>query len=144
MRRSDELSPLSRDHHQALFAALELKRVADRERAAALLVSFMADHGADHFRVEEEVLLPAWLAGDPGADRSLAERVLAEHLTLRSRARSAAAGALALEELHEAGELLNAHVRFEERILFPAIEAGLDADALGRLGDEIDAAEQGC
>jgi hypothetical protein len=144
VKRSDELRPLSRDHHQALFAALELSRAEDREHAAAVLASFMAEHGAVHFRVEEEILLPAWLAGDPGADRLLAERVLAEHLTLRTRALSAAAGALALAELHEAGELLNAHVRFVERILFPAIEAGLDAGALGRLGAEIDAAERGC
>jgi hypothetical protein len=144
MKRSDELSPLSRDHHQALFAALELSRAEEREHAADVLTSFMADHGADHFRVEEEILLPAWLAGDPGADRSLAERVLTEHLTLRSRARSAAAGTLALEELREAGELLNAHVRFEERVLFAAIEEGLDAGALSRLGAEIDAAEHGC
>ena len=48
---------------------------------------------------------------------------------------------MAVEELRELGELLERHVRFEERELFPVIEAGLDADAISRVGAEIAEAE---
>ena len=65
MKRSDELAPLSRDHHQALFVAMKLKR-AEADGAEAFL-GFIAAHGGDHFRIEEEILLPAWIASDPGA-----------------------------------------------------------------------------
>ena len=63
MKRSDELAPLSRDHHQALFVAMKLKR-AEADGAEAFL-GFIAAHGGDHFRIEEEILLPAWIASDP-------------------------------------------------------------------------------
>ena len=43
MKRSDELAPLSRDHHQALFVAMKLKR-AEADGAEAFL-GFIAAHG---------------------------------------------------------------------------------------------------
>jgi len=62
-------------------------------------------------------------------------RVLTEHVDLRRRALDLAASAdpepTALREL---GERLESHIRFEERVLFPMIEATLPADELVRLG----------
>lgn len=141
MKRSPELTPLSHDHHQALFAALQLKRAEDASVARAALTSFFETHGRKHFRIEEEILLPGWFDGDADADRSLAGRVLEEHLLIRRAVRLAARGELSLDELNEAGDLLEAHVRFEERTLFPAIEARLAGESLVRLGSEIAAAE---
>ena len=139
MKRSDELAPLSRDHHQALFVAMKLKR-AEADGAEAFL-GFIAAHGGDHFRIEEEILLPAWIASDPGADRALAERVAAEHLGLRAAARQLRERDLDAGGIRAVGELLERHVRFEERELFPLIEAGLGAQRLAELGAEIESAE---
>ena len=139
MKRSDELAPLSRDHHQALFVAMKLKR-AEADGAEAFL-GFIAAHGGDHFRIEEEILLPAWIASDPGADRALAERVAAEHLGLRAAARQLRERDLDAGGIRAVGELLERHVRFEERELFPLIEAGLRAQRLAELGAEIESAE---
>jgi hypothetical protein len=50
-------------------------------------------------------------------------------------------GDLPLEETHSLGALLERHVRFEERELFRAIEAGMDDDAIAELGAEIARAE---
>lgn len=141
MKRSVALAPLSRDHHEALFAALTLKRAtkpADGER----FLEFWRAHGRRHFQVEEEVLLPGWsdLAGDP--DPQPVARVATEHLAIRVGARRAAAGALGAEELVALGELLERHVRFEERELFPLIEGSLAAEPLAALGAEVERAER--
>ena len=132
MKRAPELVPLSHDHHQALSVALQLKRAEDRTPAEAFLDFFESD-GTEHFRIEEEVLLPTWLAADPQADRMLAQRVAAEHLEIRTRALRLRDPTTAVDDLRALGELLEAHVRFEERELFPLIESGLDQRAIARL-----------
>lgn len=61
MKRHPALESLSRDHHHALVVAQRLKRPTDSTAAdarAAFLQYWQAD-GREHFREEEEVLLPA-------------------------------------------------------------------------------------
>jgi hemerythrin-like domain-containing protein len=141
VKRSEELTPLSHDHHQALFVALQLSRAEDQGEVARTFLEFWDGKGAAHFRIEEELLVPGWLASAPEADRELAARMAAEHLEIRAAARRIGTGEVSLEELRAIGDLLREHVRFEERLLFPRIEADLDRAALARLGAEIDAAE---
>jgi hemerythrin-like domain-containing protein len=76
--------------------------------------------------------------GDP-ADRRVT-RVLTDHVEIRSRARRVATAEL--EELHELGERLTAHVRLEEDELFPLIEETLDSEVIVDLGRELEAAER--
>jgi hypothetical protein len=61
VKRSDALAPLSRQHHHGLSAALKLKRAdaAAAPEARAAFLEFWDREGRDHFRVEEELLLPA-------------------------------------------------------------------------------------
>jgi hemerythrin-like domain-containing protein len=141
VKRSEELTPLSRDHHQALFVALQLRRAEDLEGAREAFLPFWEEKGAEHFRIEEEVLLPGWIDRCPDAAREPAGRLCAEHLEIRVAARRLAAGALSLEQARALGERLDEHVRFEERELFPRIEADLTAELLAELGEELDAAE---
>src|SRR5680860_716611 len=68
MKRDPALVSLSHDHHQALFVAQKLRRATaetlGEDRAAFL--AYWEEHGRAHFRLEEEVLLPADAAhGDP-------------------------------------------------------------------------------
>jgi hemerythrin-like domain-containing protein len=145
MKRDQSLTPLSRDHHQALHQALILKRADQSSAAEALrgMVEFFDAHGALHFRVEEEVLLPAYVrdGGADPADEAIA-RVLTDHVWFRARI-GALRGArdARVEEVRELGVRLDDHVRHEERVLFPAIEAALSAEQLERLGREVAAAE---
>src|SRR5262245_24994543 len=113
MKRSAELTPLSHDHHQALYVAMQLRRAEDASAAKAFL-EFMDEHGEPHFQAEEQILLPGWIAADPTADPALAIRVQTEHLEIRAAARALRSGECSLEELHRLGELLERHVRFEE------------------------------
>jgi hemerythrin-like domain-containing protein len=135
VKRSDALAPLSHQHHQGLFAALKLKR-ADAAAAAEARVAFAEfweREGRDHFRVEEELLLPAY-ARHGEHDHPAVVRVLVEHVDLRRRGEDIVAAADPdPDELHELGERLERHIRHEERVLFPLIEAALPADELARL-----------
>jgi iron-sulfur cluster repair protein YtfE (RIC family) len=146
MKRHEALEQLSRDHHQALFQAMRLKR-ADEECASEVLgdfLDFWFGTGFLHFRAEEEVLLPAYSAyGDASRDEVV--RVLVDHIEIRREAHEL--GALTSdpepERLHALGERLDAHVRHEERVLFPLIEEALPDDELARVArgvDEVEAA----
>ena len=139
MKRGAELTPLSHDHHQALFVALKLKR--GEAGAGDAFAAFLDGDGREHFRAEEEILLPTWLALDPEADQQLARRVLADHLELHTWHARLRANEVDDTELAELGRLLEEHVRFEERTLFPAIEAALAGRgrALAELGERLQA-----
>ena len=138
MKRSDALAPLSRDHHQALSVAMGLRRATEDDVRAAVerYTSFLDRHERRHFDVEEALILPAL----PESDAEWAEgcaRVRADHERLRGGLRADAS----VEEAREVGELLAAHVRFEERELFELLESRLDDGALARLGAAIEEAE---
>ena len=57
MKRSSELTPLSHDHHQALFVAQRLRRADHEAEAAVELLKFWEEYGRRHFEVEEGVRL---------------------------------------------------------------------------------------
>ena len=128
MKRAPELAELSREHHQALALALALRRTTDEdlERNTARYVAFMADHDAGHFAVEETALVPV-LPDD------MAERLLREHDALRAVAAELGDAAT----VRRAGELLAAHVRFEERVVFPHLEQELAPDELATMGRRL-------
>ena len=88
VKRLRALQPLSRDHHVALVAAQRLRRATDAEAAEArdAFLAFWREHGRMHFRVEEEVLLPAYVrdGGADPADEAIA-RVLTDHVWIRAR-----------------------------------------------------------
>jgi iron-sulfur cluster repair protein YtfE (RIC family) len=75
-------------------------------------------------------------------DQPAIMRVLCEHVDLRRRGQDLEASAdpdpAALREL---GERLESHIRFEERVLFPMIEAALPVEELERLGAAFAGAE---
>jgi len=145
MKRDESLASLSRDHHQTLARALKLKRADESSAAEALreMAEFFDAHGALHFRVEEEVLLPGYVrdaGADPNDDQIV--RVLTDHVWIRARiAALREATAPPPAELRELGQRLDDHVRHEERVLFPAIEQALSAEQLAALGQAVAAAE---
>jgi hemerythrin-like domain-containing protein len=144
MKRSDALQLLSRDHQHALGAALELRRAdqAGAERARERFLDFWRAEGSVHFRVEEEVLLPGCARHVEPSDPAVV-RVLTDHVEIRRRADQLAAGEHSdPADLNALGELLNEHVRHEERVLFPLIEQRLPPEELDALAQEIEEAER--
>jgi hemerythrin-like domain-containing protein len=144
MKRHIALQPLSRDHHQALSIALRLRRASPEDASAVRedFLEFWHAHGRLHFRVEEEVLLPAFAAhGDPADDRVV--RMLVDHVRIRREAHALEEDPdVALDRLHGLGVALDAHVRLEEREVFPLIEATLPAAEAEALVDAVLRAER--
>jgi iron-sulfur cluster repair protein YtfE (RIC family) len=125
MKRHPALVPLSHDHHHALVEARRLRRAAgdaetDPAAAAAAFAEFFATVTVPHFREEEETLFP--LVVDSEEARPLLVEVLLDHLRLHALATRLAGASDVRRAMRELGELLEAHVRREERELFPLIE----------------------
>jgi hemerythrin-like domain-containing protein len=142
VKRSARMASLSRDHHEALVVAQQLRRATDATAAEArtAFLTYWSRHGRLHFRLEEEVLFPAYAGhGDPHDPVVL--QALGEHAMIRHRADALAAatsadpGALAL-----LGDALAAHVRLEEREVFPLIERVMPEHELDAVAHALEAA----
>ena len=137
MKRHPSLVSLSRDHHHALVIAQRMRR-ATAETAAETAEAFLSHWDAEeklHFRLEEELLLPAYAAhGEP--DHPAIIRMLLDHMLIRRDA-ARLAGTPPLELLHDLGARLADHVQLEEHEVFPLIEATIPESELQALGDRL-------
>ena len=124
MKRLQALIPVSHDHHHALVEAKRLRRAADRDDdpsgAATAFVRFFRTSSVPHFREEEETLFP--LVIDVEEARTLLVQALLDHQHLHALVTTLEAGRDVRATMRELGERLEAHVRLEERQLFPLIE----------------------
>jgi iron-sulfur cluster repair protein YtfE (RIC family) len=141
MNRDRALIPLTHDHHHALAQARRLRAAASGDSAkrrdgAAAFLDFFGTEVISHFREEEELLFPLLVEVSEVVPRLL-ERVLLEHVQIHCLVRRLRRGlendALDAAGMLEVGELLEAHIRFEERQLFPLIEQAVPASLLGEL-----------
>jgi hemerythrin-like domain-containing protein len=142
VQRSEALAPLSRDHQHALYAALRLRRAerATITDAVEHFLRFFEDEGRRHFEIEEELVLPALPGDDVDWSASVA-RVREDHEAIRAAAAELVSGGGDVDAARALGERLHDHVRFEERALFPMLEARLSHDDLRALGEAIARAE---
>jgi hemerythrin-like domain-containing protein len=137
MKRQSSLIPLAHDHHHALVQARQLRRAADgdttaRRTATASFLRFFSMENVRHFRQEEERLFPALV--DLAAAEELLIKALLDHQRLhvlvarldKDLNRGATDSAL----MRELADLLENHIRLEERRLFPLAEE-LVPEALG-------------
>ncbi|TCV90645.1 hemerythrin domain-containing protein [Sulfurirhabdus autotrophica] len=104
MKRNPTLQPLSRDHHAALSlgkacqsAALSCNEATVSQTYQRAITAFSKELDP-HFQIEEQTLLPLLNTAD-GLNRN------------------------DIDALNNFGKCLTAHVRFEERELFPVIES---------------------
>jgi hemerythrin-like domain-containing protein len=138
-KRDPALIPLTHDHHHALVQARRLIESADDAEPATLLedarafLRFYEDDTLLHFHEEEEVLFPRLLEAAGEAPPELIQ-VLVEHVKVHGLVRGLRAsledGDPDPELMKVIGETLRAHVRFEESVLFPLIEATVPPDTL--------------
>jgi iron-sulfur cluster repair protein YtfE (RIC family) len=140
------LVPLSHDHHHGLALALRCRKQALgrlkpmgaeglRQRAEEFR-DFFSKELIPHFRAEEEVLFPQMRAHLPVSAAMIAD-LLDDHETIRQAIPQLEKESGLGKLLFDLGDLLERHIRKEERELFPLLEqhAGeLDVDSLA---DEI-------
>jgi len=147
MKRHDSLLLVAREHHDSLVMARRLMTgkgsagsgwPEDPVAQAQLMADFYKANLERHFAAENRIVFPAALECGSVEVAEMVEQLKREHeqmtATISRLAGAAVVEAAALEEL---GKLLNAHVRMEDRQLFPLIEAGLSAGRLARLEADI-------
>ena len=118
IRRSEELKPLSRDHHHGLLLCWKIKegikRNIETERLKLYLNWFWSTHLEHHFELEEKFLFPIL-----GSNNEFVKKAVAEHRILKLLFENE-------NDIHTSISLigieLEKHIRFEERVLFNEIQ----------------------
>jgi len=120
IKRSKELMPLSREHHDGLLLVWKIKtglsKAIEAKRIAGYVVFFYVSTLEAHFNLEEEFvfsLLPE--------DNVLRVKAESQHNEIKEMV-STLKLAYNKENLLQFADLLERHIRFEERELFNFIE----------------------
>ena len=144
--RHPSLVPLSHDHHHGLALAMRCRKQALGQlkpmggaglRARAKEFSeFYRAHLVSHFRAEEEVLYPL-LRAAVSSSAALLDELIHQHEQLRQGIAQLEAGGSLAKLIFDLGDLLERHIRREERELFPFFEAHIDSVKAEAVGVEL-------
>ena len=147
MKRHSSLRKLSDDHHGGLVRARRLRRAAagegesPAEVARAFLQSWEKDT-SPHFREEEEVFLAVFARYGGDLDAEPIREMVADHARIRGLVMTLIeedrSGEVSTETLRKIGERLEAHIRLEERRVFPLVESFLSERGLNEIGARLD------
>jgi len=144
MKRAPQLRDLSDDHHRALVLAKRAREAAASGNVDDVAAQWRVVRGVyktelgPHFAVEEAYLVPPIRIRDATGEE-LVRRLEADHSALRHRILNGPYDAPGLAAF---AERLHAHVRFEERELFPFAERHLSRRELQEVGQAHAAALQ--
>ncbi len=141
LKRSKELAPLSREHHDGLLFVWKIRQGLQNGTSLAAMYNytkwFWTNHIKPHFKDEEKVLvqyLPV--------ENLLVKQMIDEHKQIRDMI-------LTLDKdpdlklLEQLADFLYNHIRFEERKLFPYAEKTLTTEQLNSIYSQL-AAEPFC
>ncbi len=142
MKRSEPLTPLSWEHHSALVNANRIKRGIAVQADPIVIQEFLEyiwkTDLQGHFKREEDNFTthPAW---NDIADH-LRRTMLNEHVELEDlveKTINTSDRTVKTELMDKIADIIIAHVRFEERQLYPAIEEAFDSDTLQKIGKAL-------
>lgn len=133
--RDENLYVLSHEHHQGLIFAVRLRKThqADAETLKRYIKDFWEASLESHFDSEEELFL------DMISNIELKDRFLSEHKQIRTLQKEIEISDNNIaKKAIRFGTLINDHIRFEERILFPWLQENLTSDELKFIGSSIE------
>ena len=142
IKRSGQLAPLSREHHEGLLFAWKirqgLKNGTDIKSISQFVQWFWENELQGHFKKEEQVLakyLPV--------DDALVHRMIDEHQNIEAlvQINENIADKSLLEQLAGA---VNDHIRFEEREVFPHAERTLTTEQLNLVYHQLTEEKSSC
>lgn len=138
IKRSEQLSPLSREHHDGLLFVWKLRQGlangTDTQTLRDYCNWYGKNHITHHFEQEENILLQ-YIA----TDHPLATQLKGEHNDIRELL-------LLIDHKPEAGtismlaDFISRHIRFEEGTLFTHLEQNLTAAQLDEIWSRLQAA----
>ena len=135
IKRSKQLTPLSKDHHDGLLFAWKikqgLKNGTDIRLIAEYVQWFWKNHLEEHFREEEQILAPHL-----PAENDLLMQMLEEHQEIEAMVHinENIPDETLLEGLARA---IDDHIRFEERQLFPYVEKVVSEEELNVIYEQL-------
>jgi len=135
IKRSKQLTPLSKDHHDGLLFAWKirqgLKNRTDIKLIAEYVQWFWNNHLEEHFHEEEQILAP-YLP----ADNELLKQMFDEHENIEAM--------IHINEnipdetlLGNLAQAIDDHIRFEERQLFPYAEKIIPEKELNLIYEQL-------
>jgi len=144
--RHPSLIPLSHDHHHGLALALRCRKQSLgqikpmgleglKERASELR-DFFNVHLLKHFRAEEEALFPLMREAIPQSGLMI-EELTKDHERMRSATAELEKRTGLGKLIFDVGDLLERHIRREERELFPLFEERIGAEEAAAVGEKI-------
>jgi hypothetical protein len=135
IKRSKQLTPLSKDHHDGLLFAWKIKQGfkngADIKLIAEYVQWFWKNHLQEHFREEEQILAPHL-----PATNELVKQMMDEHQEIEAMVHINAN----IEDetlLLNLAQTLDDHIRFEERQLFPYAEKTIPEKELNLIYEQL-------
>ena len=135
IKRSSQLAPLSREHHDGLLFAWKIKQGLDNKTPLDKLrkysLWYWQQHIKPHFFQEEKILMPYMPANHP-----MAKQLKEEHDQIRELILSLDAEADE-RDFTILADLLNKHIRFEERQLFAFLEEILTPEQLDKVFQQL-------
>ncbi|MGB7787041.1 MAG: hemerythrin domain-containing protein [Salinimicrobium sp.] len=137
LKRHEALKPLSKDHHHGLLLCWKIragrKNNIETERIRAYTDFFFESQLKPHFKFEEEEIFN--LLGD---DHPLVKKAKHEHARLEQLFSANTCVDRALADIEKE---LDAHIRFEERVLFTELQAEVSEAQLDDLKNKEDEME---
>jgi len=126
IKRHKALQPLSREHHHGLLLSWKiragLKKNVEAERVRNYSEFFFTNQLLPHFEIEEAYLFPIL-----GKEHRLVIQAVEQHRQLELLFKNQSAS---FETLNKIADLLEEHIRFEERVLFNEIQKAASAKDL--------------
>ena len=138
IKRNDNIVKLSRDHHGGLLFCWKLKQGikhhAAKERMIKYVQYFWDHHFYEHFREEEQILFA------PLKDKDkLVQKAIEDHQRVKTLINEIifSGSENQHDKLSALANMVDEHVRYEERILFPHLEKELSEEQLENIGKRI-------
>ena len=146
MKRHPSLQDLSREHHRILLHARELRWASrgkgDLMKACRDVLDYWKNRGEAHFKQEEEKLYPYCERCRDWTMTEAVDLVFKQHEEIQSLLAELEARIESGEDLKllasALGELLDKHIRHEERVVFEQIQDILTEDEMERLRAHLD------
>ncbi len=136
IRRNENIVKLSKEHHFSLLFCWKIRQGIKLEIPAARIIKYVKYFEGNflhpHFMEEENILFA------PLKDK-LVEKAMKQHKEINRVVSTLSKdnNANPLEQLEKLADLVNDHVRYEERELFPHIERTLKPAQLEAIGKQL-------
>ena len=135
--RNEQIKKLSREHHSSLLFCWKirqgLKNNLQPQRICDYIQYYWQQNLQPHFREEEKILFA------PIKDRQV-QRAINEHKQIRRQIEGLANNSAKIDmqkNLARIADMVDDHVRYEERTLFPHLEKKLNKEQLKNIGEQI-------